>query len=167
MVFGGLTRWNFMEVWHARAPSKVKFFTYLMLQERTLTRDVLARRGIPCQLQCEMCRQGQQETGLHLMYTCTYADQVWRTIEGKRGIKMRQGSTSIQETWSQSWNIVRSQGLLSKSEWVVRKMAVLWGIWRQRNEQIFRGKSLPSNILAERVWEEGELWLKCCGEGKK
>lgn len=44
-------------------------------------------------------------------------------------------------------------------------MGVLWGLWKQRNEVIFRGKRMPLGILAGRIKEETTLWLSFCKGG--
>ncbi|XP_078155447.1 signal recognition particle subunit SRP54 2-like [Carex rostrata] len=41
-------------------------------------------------------------------------------------------------------------------------MAVLWGVWKQRNAVIFRNERKPSWLLAQEVKEEAQLWLKYC-----
>ncbi|XP_078180599.1 U-box domain-containing protein 33-like [Carex rostrata] len=41
-------------------------------------------------------------------------------------------------------------------------MAVLWSLWRQRNEVIFRDSKLPTRVVANRAEEDAKMWLKFC-----
>ena len=47
-----------------------------------------------------------------------------------------------------------------KEKWVVRFMSVLWSLWRQRDELIFRGTKLSSTLVANRAEEDARMWLK-------
>lgn len=162
MVTGGKTRWEFKEIWTARVPLKVKLFTYLLLQERILTQDVMVRRGIPYQLGCVLCDSATIESAAHLLYQCRYAQQVWREVQRRWGVQMVTLAPSVPEIWYASKLGVQNYGDSRRKQWVVRTMAVLWIIWKQRNEVVFRGKRVPPNVLAERAWEEGTVWLRCC-----
>lgn len=141
-----------------RAPSKVKVFTYLLMQERILTRDVLQRKGIHCQLECVMCNLGIVETAVHLICHCRYAKWVWSVIASKWGMVIMQPlalvpePTSVQDIWKAAWRNFKRRNNVSKKVWAVRFMAVCWNLWLQRNELIFRGKRLPEMILADRAW---------------
>lgn len=168
MVSGGMLRWRFDEIWKGRAPPKVKIFTYLLLQDRILIHEVMERRGIPCQLQCVMCTSSAVETSVHLVYQCQYAQQVWSRIENKWGVKLVNNTILVPDSipflWQSSWQVIKRLGNMSRKEWAVHLMGVSWHLWLQRNELIFRGKSLPAKFLADRAWGDGESWLKWCGE---
>lgn len=45
-------------------------------------------------------------------------------------------------------------------------MAVLWSLWRQRNEVIFRSKKLPPWLVANRASKDVKLWQQYCGKRK-
>ena len=48
-----------------------------------------------------------------------------------------------------------------KRIWATRFAGELWGIWKERNAYIFRGKRMSPGVLVRRIREETELWLKC------
>lgn len=77
MITTGKVCWNFMEIWTAAAPSKVKVFTHLMLKNRILTRDTLQRQGINCETNCVLCEILTLETHNHLFFQCLNAQAVW------------------------------------------------------------------------------------------
>uniref|UniRef100_A0A8I7BE29 Reverse transcriptase zinc-binding domain-containing protein n=1 Tax=Hordeum vulgare subsp. vulgare TaxID=112509 RepID=A0A8I7BE29_HORVV len=62
-------------VWKAWAPPKVRFFSWLILQDRIWTTDRLAKRGWPnCDLS-PLCKR-VQECGPHLFYKCRFFGQL-------------------------------------------------------------------------------------------
>lgn len=167
MVEGGKTRWSFNEIWKGWAPPKVQLHLYLLLQDRILTREVLVRRGFQCESQCATCNSGLMESAIHLVYHCSYAQKVWSRIEDKWGSCLvdrdMRVPDSVQALWSASWLKVKRSGAMSKKEWAVRMMGVLWHLWRQRNDKIFRNKSVPAKVLANNAWSDSNLWLRYCG----
>ena len=124
-------------VWKAWAPPKVKFFAWLVLQDRIWTADRLERRGWPnCGL-CPLCKR-EQETGAHLFFKCRYTIRLWRAIIEKIGLHHMDTSTwhlheTVKEWWDKrtdctnpNWHAMASLTML-----------VSWTIWNERNNRIF------------------------------
>jgi hypothetical protein len=63
-------------IWKSWAPSKCKFFVWLVEHNWCWTTDKLVKRGMDCSEQCSLCDQ-EQETINHLLTSCVFARQVW------------------------------------------------------------------------------------------
>jgi hypothetical protein len=62
-------------VWRIRAEGNVKFFLWLLLQNRHWTAERLGARGLPHDDCCCLCGQ-EFETVAHLALNCSFAKQV-------------------------------------------------------------------------------------------
>ena len=163
---GGKVRWRFAYVWayvwQCYAPLKVRLFAILSLKDRILTHEVMANRGIHCNLQCVLCADCQLETANNLFFTCQYAKTVWDMIQRELGSTIMVEGETVQETWDKSWQFVKYCGRFSKKGWASGFMCAVWQIWRQRNEMVFRQKALPAYKLANLIIQESQQWLKYC-----
>ncbi|KAI4991646.1 hypothetical protein ZWY2020_040032 [Hordeum vulgare] len=72
-------------VWKDWAPPKVKFFAWIMLQDRIWTADRLERHGWPNYGMCKLCNR-EQQTGTHLFFKCRYTISLWKSIIEKLGL---------------------------------------------------------------------------------
>lgn len=62
--------------WDVKAEGKLKFFPWLILQNRVWTADRLAARGWPHDDICSLCDQ-EMESVNHLLLQCPFAKEVW------------------------------------------------------------------------------------------
>lgn len=147
-----------MELWISRAPSKIKIFTYLVLQDRVLMHEVMQRRGMIYEMKCVMCDTCPIETGQRLIYECPNAIEVWGRFH-----HLFQHADMVEDTWDAS---LRKHSLTAgqrKQEWATAFMAILWSLWKQRNEVIFYGSKLPAWLVANQARENVVLWICDCG----
>lgn len=77
-------------------------------------------------------------------------------------IKLLHVDSDIQQTWFSSREAVKATHRLKESTWISWFVCVTWLIWKEHNARIFRGKEIPSWILADCIFREGQLWLKFC-----
>ena len=153
-----LSPMDFM-VWKAWAPPKVKFFSWLALQDRIWTADRLARRGWPnCGL-CQLCKR-EQESGVHLFFKCRYTLRLWRMLIDKLGLVHMDTTTwhlagSMKEWWEKRTNLQNPNRRAMSS----LTMLVSWSVWNERNARVFRHKSAPPTILLQMVLDEAKLWV--------
>lgn len=154
---GGRERWPFKEVWTLKAPQTVRMFCYLFLQGRILTRDVLQTKNIPCPSECAMCRGSQQETVMHLFFSCTFAIRVWGYISRRIGLPIVV-QEDVRSTWTVTWRVLRAKGKHS----MICFISGCWQIWLQRNNLIFRGEQLTPEVTAMKAMELGKMWLYNC-----
>ena len=146
-------------VWKVWVPPKVKFFSWLALQDRIWTANRLERRGWPnCGL-CPLCKR-EQETGAHLFFKCRYTIRLWRAIIEKIGLHHMDTSTwhlheTVKEWWDKrtdctnpNWHAMASLTML-----------VSWTIWNKRNARVFRHKCMPPPIILTTILDEAKLWV--------
>ncbi|KAJ1696613.1 hypothetical protein LUZ63_005125 [Rhynchospora breviuscula] len=69
------------KLWKIKAPSKVKIFLWLLLQDRLLTQANLMLRGWPAVQSCTMCPAPDIETTAHLFIHCPFARQLWDRVQ--------------------------------------------------------------------------------------
>jgi hypothetical protein len=58
----------------SKAPPRVKFFAWLLPQERIQSKTLLRRKGVVDTVECEVC-QATEETTAHIIFGCSYARQ--------------------------------------------------------------------------------------------
>jgi hypothetical protein len=118
-----------MAIWRAQAEGKHKFFAWLLLQSRILTKDRLAARGWQGNSNCSFCSL-HEETAEHLILSCPFAQQVWsRVTVWLNGVMSFQGFDLQLEDW---WRANLQN--LSKQEQRVKAavlMYVAWNIWKE------------------------------------
>ena len=66
-------------IWRARTENKCKVFAWILIQDKVLIAENLARRGWPHQVSCALCN-GPMETGQHLCLLCPFAQAVWSQV---------------------------------------------------------------------------------------
>lgn len=159
---GGKEKWPFKEVWLLKAPPIVRVLTFLLLQGRLLTRDVLQIRNIQCPTECVLCSTCSNETAMHLFFTCSFAKKVWGLISRRMGYPIVRVQGDVKSTWTRTWSAMRlrgKEGLLRGTVWFVSSC---WQIWLMRNNLIFRGERLPPEGTAMKAVEIGTSWLCNC-----
>jgi hypothetical protein len=69
----------YTELWKWQLPLKVKLFIWLMLEQKILTWENLAKRGIIGPSRCVLCGNNE-ETMYHLFVECSFTKDIWFTI---------------------------------------------------------------------------------------
>ncbi|XP_078162841.1 uncharacterized protein LOC144558020 [Carex rostrata] len=148
-----------MAAWHSKAPPTVKVFALLLLRNKILSREVLLRRGFNCETRCVMCDVEELETSVHLLFQCCYAKRVWDTLTDKMGVVLATPGEMTHHTWEASWKGAKQSSGMDKCKWVTWFLCSCWMIWKQRNEQIFRGSRMQPQHLAGQIIQEVLMWL--------
>ncbi|KAJ3694602.1 hypothetical protein LUZ60_010082 [Juncus effusus] len=140
-------------LWKLKAPSKVKLFLWLAINDKILTSDNLQKRGSPI---CIMCRRAP-ETGPHLLSFCPYAVGIWTHLLTQWN--MYDNADNFFDKWRTTSSILPTQ---ERKKWNATWAAACWMIWTERNKRIFTGKSRPHQLLVKEINHHRELWLKFC-----
>ncbi|XP_074290334.1 uncharacterized protein LOC141617064 [Silene latifolia] len=115
----------------------------LASQNRLVTVDHLASRGLHMVNRCYLC-QRNSESAAHLYFYCSYADEVLQAI--KQWVGINTSDTSLQQLLSSAnkrrirrhWRI----------QWVQNSIAAtVYSIWSERNLRIFENKCRSSLAL--------------------
>ncbi|GAB4847064.1 hypothetical protein Ancab_039814 [Ancistrocladus abbreviatus] len=147
-------------LWIHFIPLKVLIFLWKALRDRLPTRYNLAKRGLGSVLDCARCN-GPMEDTHHILFGCPFAFKVW--ILHARWWNL---VTVAEESWSHLLHF--SGNGCSKSVklvWRATSAAVLWSLWKSRNELVF-----TAGLLTEaRVFSLGQVnafnWLKARCKG--
>lgn len=95
-------------------------------------------------LRCVMCNEAE-ETMDHLLNQCNWASRMWR--EGMESFQQtRQVPGSIQDIII-SWENKSFKNPIVKRLWDLLPGFMAWSIWKERNGQIFEGKTHSSDEI--------------------
>jgi hypothetical protein len=67
------------DIWKAKAEPKCKFFAWLVMHDKALTMDNMAKKNLHHNPFCALCFC-QNETTAHILTECNYTEAFWRKI---------------------------------------------------------------------------------------
>uniref|UniRef100_A0A453BYJ9 Reverse transcriptase domain-containing protein n=1 Tax=Aegilops tauschii subsp. strangulata TaxID=200361 RepID=A0A453BYJ9_AEGTS len=143
-------------VWRCKLEGKVKFYMWLLLQNRNWTADRLQARGWPHNDSCRLCDQAP-ETAAHLTLQCCYARQVWHLALGANGWVQNDGlsTTSVSEWWrifcTHSGATARIEADLTLAAYIA------WHLWKERNRRVFEDKELTPRAVVNLISDDIKL----------
>ncbi|KAL7251725.1 hypothetical protein ACSBR1_013560 [Camellia fascicularis] len=146
-------------VWHNCAPPKVKFFGWLAWQGKVKTSSFLQRIGIldaNANVGCVFCHD-EVETVYHILLFCPFVWLLWSHIMKWWGVQwvMPNSVERLLEWWS-----FCKMKKIEKQLWKVVPLAVLWSIWKHRNDCVFNGLQPNVEDLCELVKVRIAVWVK-------
>ncbi|KAK1691967.1 hypothetical protein QYE76_008664 [Lolium multiflorum] len=126
------------KVWSIRVQGKVKFFFWLLLQNRVWTADRLCARGWPHDDNCSLCDQ-EMESAYHLAFRCPFAREVWLQFHGDFPDMVQRAFDATDVcSW---WDISRQCGTKDqRMRELPLAIYVIWHIWKERGRRIFQNK---------------------------
>ena len=129
-------------IWKAKVEGKIKFFAWLLAQNRLPTADRLRARGCEHNDTCSLCDQ-MIEIAAHLISSCPFAKEVWQKI-----IVMLPNcrlQTTLPFTSTTSWWRSFAYGQQNKA---AAALYFAWNIWNERNRIIFQNLSSTADMVA-------------------
>jgi hypothetical protein len=119
----------FSWIWKSKLWPKLKVFSWLLLVDRLNTRNMLKRRhlNIGNDYSCPLCSSGEEETLEHLFFSCPFSVSCWDMLN----INWNGGLQRIDKIIEAKSNF---QGSLFFEIFVI----AAWGIWKERNNWIFK-----------------------------
>jgi hypothetical protein len=123
-------------IWKMKVPLKIRIFMWFLQKKVILTKDNLIKRHWQGDEGCCFC--DQKETVQHLFITCPFIRMIWRIVYMSFNIPPPFNITNLFGNWL--------NGVPKKDKAYIRVgvCAVLWAIWKVRNDWIFNKKKLPS-----------------------
>lgn len=134
-------------IWKAHAEGKIKFFAWLLIQQKILTADKMLLRNWPCSQTCVLCDQ-RDETALHLAVNCYYAKEVWHLVANWTGVSVLSSPNSVSDM-KQWWSNSLAGMNARQRRWVAAIiMYTVWHIWNEHNRRIFQQSSMrPDQVF--------------------
>jgi hypothetical protein len=132
-------------VWKSNCTPTIKFFAWLLLNDRLNTRNILRRRKkfLEEGYNCALCHEEIEETSVHLFFECSAAACRWFAL----GI-----------SWSDSGNthqrIYLAKHAFPHPFFMDVFMIAAWCIWTERNRLIFSNEP-PWVLYLEVVFQGG------------
>ncbi|XP_020260934.1 uncharacterized protein LOC109837204 [Asparagus officinalis] len=130
-------------VWESSNLPKHSFILWLAIQNRLLTKDRLLKRGVIQSNHCSLC-EGGSESHKHLYFDCSFSMTVWNGVMEWLKFSWRTCDWRLLLDWY--CNSLKVKG----SKLKVKRMAiaaVVYYIWKERNERIFKLKSRCSSQI--------------------
>jgi zinc-binding in reverse transcriptase len=160
---GGKIKDANVQIWKTKTPPTVTIFCFLLLRGKILTRDVLSKQKIHCQMNCVMCLNCGMETAIHLLFRCEYAASVWDELNRRMGFQCVLNQEDVLSIWEKLIKDTRGKPEKWKTEGPVLILCACWYIWNQRNSVIFRSvRKKPPDILVNLILAQWEWWLRLC-----
>ncbi|KAK1292716.1 hypothetical protein QJS10_CPB17g01023 [Acorus calamus] len=148
---------KFKEIWKTKSPLKVRFFLWLVYQDKLLTKSYRAKWAPREDKTCLTCGGGE-ETTTHIMIDCPMAKLIWKRVS--EATELKDGCDSLETLWRVGKQI-HTRGDKSAKNKVSQIIipAVLWALWISRNHFLFRG----TKVYEENVWEMAKHHIKDWG----
>jgi hypothetical protein len=118
-------------IWETKCVPKIKFFAWLLLNDRLNTRNMLRRRNkvLVDGYNCVLCHEGAEETLEHLFFDCPSATCRWLAL----GINWATNSNVHQKIY------IARQAFVEPFFMEIFLIGA-WCIWNERNDLIFNKK---------------------------
>jgi hypothetical protein len=129
-------------LWKTRLPHKIKVFMWLVMHKKILTKDNLFKKNWKGNLECIFC--GFSESIDHLFFQCPVARFTWRIVYSALGLNsIPDNVDDLFGTWINSFNKTEKNLVLFGCG------AVIWAIWRCRNNCCFGTNRIddPTNVI--------------------
>ncbi|CAN1131720.1 Putative ribonuclease H protein At1g65750 [Linum perenne] len=142
-------------IWIPDVPTKVTGFLWQVFYKNISTHENLQKRGFIGPNVCVLCR-ADLESVSHLFVSCAFTSQVWLIFSSKLAIW---GPDHFDiRVLIQGWQSRNFQsGYRRYRDRLIH--AIVWFIWLERNNRIFRGKEMSVAAVVWRVADAIGRWL--------
>jgi hypothetical protein len=119
-------------IWATNCVPKIKFFAWLLLNDRLNTRNMLRRRNkfLEEGYNCALCQDGVEETVEHLFFDCSSAVCRWFAL----GIICNEFGNIHQRVYA-------AKQVFNYPFFMEVFLIGAWCIWKERNELVFNNKA--------------------------
>lgn len=147
------------KIWKLAVLPRVKAFSWTAALGRINTMDMLQRRRPFMPLSshwCALCHM-DGESVHHIFLHCSFTHKVWIHFISRIGVYwvMPKKLQLMFSSWKSFGASLRSTKF---GDYLLH--AILWGIWRERNNRIFLGKDRNCEEVIEAIIRELGSWLK-------
>jgi ribonuclease HI len=131
-----------LQMWNWPLPLKHKLFIWLCANEKTLTWEMLRKKGWQGPGLCALCCRASEDIH-HLLIHCNFAKEVWNRILQHFSLPFYWTGATISECFS-SWYSEKVAPLSLAA-------FVCWQIWTERNKVIFEDASPSFHAVFHRI----------------
>ena len=146
-------------IWNNITPPKVQFFSWLAWKGRIKTSEFLHSIGVlrgEAVTHCHFCRE-EPESLNHVLLLCPFTWKIWSDIIDWWGFHwVCPGSVVALFDWWIGTKIRKKELQI----WKALPLAVLWSIWKLRNDCVFNSAQPNSLQLCELTKIRVAIWLK-------
>ena len=146
-------------IWKAKVPPRVAFFSWTATSRKILTLDILRRRGLILASWCCMCKANGESID-HLLLHCPYAKELWDMIFGLFEIHWVMPKRVIEVFCCWQGSLGRHQNLVI---WKAIPHCLMWCIWRERNARTFEGCELSIVEMKQLFYRILMDWMAAIG----
>ncbi|CAN6206059.1 unnamed protein product [Urochloa humidicola] len=132
-------------VWKNKAPPRVQFFAWLLVQERIHCRTNLLKKNIVQDASCEICSHAEDPD--HIIFQCPLAVQVWAAL----------GINTSGCTVRTLWTVPRPTTVPAK-HYSTFLLLVSWHLWKHRNAVVFNQETASHACFWRDCNEDAKLW---------
>ncbi|CAN1761072.1 hypothetical protein LINPERHAP1_LOCUS7778 [Linum perenne] len=158
--FAGCPEFPAELIWSRCAPSKVQFFCWLVFKNSIATTDNLQRRGFLLPNHCVLCEKAAESVD-HIFIHCAFTTQVWSKLSSTLSIHGPLPSSF--KDLLLMWKYMNCAPHFA----IVRDVlihSVIWNIWLERNDRIFRDSIRTTQQVFIRIWLAIARWLHAFGK---
>lgn len=145
---GGGLRKDLLYMWKNVAPPKVQFLGWLAILGRVKTGDLLHHLSILSDFNdslCHFCGE-EPESVDHLFLQCGMVWEVWCEVLRWWSVEwVVPASIKSLFCWWRGWKFKKVKRVL----WELSSLAVIWSVWKVRNEVIFKGVVPKWEVLGD------------------
>jgi hypothetical protein len=147
-------------IWKAKVPPRVAFFSWTVASGKILTLDNLRRCGLILTSWCCMCKVDGESIDHLLLLHCPYAKELWDMIFGLFGIHWVMPKCVIEVFWCWQGSFGRHQNIVI---WKAIPHCLMWYIWRERNARTFEGCELSIVEMKQLFYRVLMDWMAAIG----
>jgi hypothetical protein len=121
-------------IWKSKCILRIKFFAWLLINDRLNTRDMLRRRqcNVTNVYDCVLCPTHAVEYWMHLFFYCNFSQRIWNYLQ------ISWGNGAIMESI-----LFQARREFDKPFFFEFVILACWHIWKQINGAIFE-RVMPS-----------------------
>ena len=151
--FSRIERPRLARVWTSKMEGKVKFYLWLLLQNRNWTADRLQARGGPHNERCKLCDQ-EPETANHIALLYSFAKEVWFQFRDSHNAMFAVADEA--QTVGEWWERLCSAGGSKEQNRLNMTVAAytVWNLWKERNQRVFDHKALQESAILQLIKQD-------------
>lgn len=137
---------SFDFVWRNFAPAHVKFFGWLLMQNRIQCKTNLEKKGLLPDALCELCKLHDEDAD-HIITGCPFARSFWRRIGWQ--------PKDVCRLWE-----TRAPSRTPREATSTFLLLCCWELWKYRHDVVFRGMAPSVDRLLTTCRATAALWQR-------